>query len=119
MSNSQSKSAAQRFDAMAKQLPRGFMLTESGAPRGERRFYHLHCDGKLVKESARLGAMEKTVRALIPLYALERAERLFREALPQFNWSNSALSAEAIKLLNDVPRDVANAIAYLNGTGAK
>jgi hypothetical protein len=35
--------------------------------------------------------------------ALEQAKELFDVALPQFNWGASALSAEAIKLLNEVP----------------
>lgn len=37
------------------------------------------------------------------LAALRMAERLFAEALPKFNWGASALDANAIQLLNDVP----------------
>lgn len=38
--------------------------------------------------------------------ALRRAERLFNEALPKFNWSASTLDANAIQLLNEVPGEV-------------
>ncbi len=37
---------------------------------------------------------------------LERCARLFKEALPRFNWAASALDANAITLLNEVPREV-------------
>jgi hypothetical protein len=43
--------------------------------------------------------------------ALARAERLFKEALPKFNWGKSALDANAIELLNEVPGEVSRAIA--------
>ena len=45
------------------------------------------------------------------LTALERSLRLFNEALPKFNWGASALDANAIKLLNEVPSEVSAAIA--------
>lgn len=45
------------------------------------------------------------------LAALERTNRLFEKALPKFNWGASALDANAIKLLNEVPREVRAAIA--------
>lgn len=35
--------------------------------------------------------------------ALAAANRLFEEALPKFNWGASALDANAIRLLNEVP----------------
>ena len=38
--------------------------------------------------------------------ALEASVRLFDEALPKFNWGASALDANAICLLNNVPRNV-------------
>ena len=42
--------------------------------------------------------------------ALEQCERLFKEALPKFNWRDSALDANAIRLLNEVPGLVAKAL---------
>lgn len=42
--------------------------------------------------------------------ALQRATALFEVALPQFDWGKSALSGEAIRLLNDVPVEVAQAL---------
>lgn len=38
--------------------------------------------------------------------ALLRAQRLMKEALPKFNWGASALDANAIALLNEVPGEV-------------
>ncbi|APL99190.1 nucleotide pyrophosphohydrolase [Bordetella phage MW2] len=38
--------------------------------------------------------------------ALKRAVRLFEEALPKFDWGKSALDANAIQLLNEVPGEV-------------
>lgn len=42
--------------------------------------------------------------------AAERAMRLFDEALPKFNWGTSFLDANAIRLLNEVPAEVAAAL---------
>lgn len=42
--------------------------------------------------------------------ALEAAQRLFKEALPKFNWGASFLDANAIQLLNEVPAKVNAAI---------
>lgn len=42
--------------------------------------------------------------------ALERADRLFKEALPKFNWAQSALDVNAIALLNEVPGEVRAAL---------
>jgi hypothetical protein len=44
------------------------------------------------------------------LDALRDAQELIDVALPQFDWGASALSAEAIQLLNEVPRKVKQAI---------
>lgn len=38
--------------------------------------------------------------------ALRQADKLCVEALPKFNWGASALDANAIKLLNEVPREI-------------
>ena len=50
------------------------------------------------------------------LAALERSLRLFNEALPKFNWDASALDANAITLLNQVPGEVSAAIAKAKAT---
>lgn len=42
---------------------------------------------------------------------LLRCRELFEKALPKFNWAASALPAEAIKLLNDVPLEVQRELA--------
>lgn len=42
--------------------------------------------------------------------ALRAAQRLFDEVLPRFDWGRSALDANAIRLLNEVPAVVARAI---------
>lgn len=47
--------------------------------------------------------------------ALNRAHRLFNEALPKFNWGASALDANAITLLNEVPGEVRHAILSAGG----
>lgn len=44
------------------------------------------------------------------LDALLACQRLFKEALPQFNWGASALDADAIRLLNETPAKVAAAL---------
>ena len=41
---------------------------------------------------------------------LARVTRLFEEALPKFNWGASALDANAIQLLNEVPGEVRAAL---------
>lgn len=45
------------------------------------------------------------------LAALKRCQRLFTEAHPKFNWGASFLDANAITLLNEVPIEVARAVA--------
>jgi hypothetical protein len=47
-------------------------------------------------------ATDQSVNAEL-LAALEAAQRLCREALPKFDWCKSALDANAITLLNEVP----------------
>ena len=42
--------------------------------------------------------------------ALTRVERLIKEALPKFDWGKSALDANAIALLNEVPGEVHQAL---------
>lgn len=44
------------------------------------------------------------------LDVLLAAQRLFIKALPRFDWGRSALDADAIRLLNEVPAVVAKAI---------
>lgn len=43
---------------------------------------------------------------------VEASQKLIDVALPCFNWGKSALSAEAITLLNEVPGKVAAALAH-------
>lgn len=47
---------------------------------------------------------------------LIRARDLCRIALPQFNWGASALGAEAIQLLNEVPGEIELALREYNGS---
>jgi hypothetical protein len=47
----------------------------------------------------------------IALDSLQRCKRLFEEALPQFDWGKSALNANAIQLLNQVPVEVDRTLA--------
>lgn len=47
--------------------------------------------------------------------ALQAAQRLFKEALPKFNWGASFLDANAIQLLNEVPAKVNAAIDTAKG----
>lgn len=48
--------------------------------------------------------------------ANKRALQLFNEALPKFNWSASALDANAIRLLNEVPGELNEALKpFLEG----
>ena len=49
------------------------------------------------------------------LEALKLCKRLIDEALPKFNWAKSALDANAIQLLNEVPKTVNNAIQKAEG----
>ncbi|WYA78875.1 hypothetical protein [Pseudomonas phage Jack] len=52
-------------------------------------------------------AVARALNAAITNQAtLARAARLFEEALPKFNWGASALDANAIQLLNEVPGEV-------------
>ena len=49
------------------------------------------------------------------LEALNACAVLFAEALPKFDWGRSALDANAIRLLNEVPGIVRAAILEANG----
>lgn len=56
-------------------------------------------------------AVARALNAAITNQAtLARAARLFEEALPKFNWGASALDANAIQLLNEVPGEVRAAL---------
>jgi hypothetical protein len=57
--------------------------------------------------------LELVRRAEEAKVALEDCQRLFREALPKFNWAASALDGGAIELLNEVPQTVRHAIGLL------
>lgn len=49
--------------------------------------------------------------------ALVRVERLIKEAISKFNWGASALDANAIALLNEVPKEVHTALLKVRGEG--
>ena len=49
----------------------------------------------------------------LTIQALKQCERLFKEALPKFNWKDSALDANAIRLLNETPGLVHRALTEL------
>ena len=64
------------------------------------------------REAAIRGEIVRRVNAHDQLVAaLESSRELFEKALPKFNWESSFLNAEAITLLNDVPIEVAKALA--------
>lgn len=60
----------------------------------------------LCAEIARLNIAQEVM-----VHALQLTERLINEALPKFDWGKSALDANAIALLNEVPIDVRKALA--------
>jgi hypothetical protein len=71
----------------------------------ERKAGHTQSTWQLLRDiAARLEAMPDTITPL------KRAQRLFNEALPKFNWGASSLDANAIALLNEVPGEVARAL---------
>jgi hypothetical protein len=47
--------------------------------------------------------------------ALRSADRLIKKVLPKFNWGESALDANAISLLNEVPAKVTTALKRAEG----
>lgn len=89
--------------------------------------FHINCDDpkegiKAILEEAQQAAI-RTLAAVglfdetptDPERVLGRVDRLFKEALPKFNWGASALDANAIQLLNEVPGEVAKAMKALKG----
>jgi len=69
-----------------------------------------HYAFRLANYLLRVAAEEKL------LAAVEAALQLCDEALPKFNWGASALDANAIKLLNEVPDQLRAAIAAVKET---
>lgn len=58
-----------------------------------------------------MGKYDAAVASLTKLMdAAIFAEELFAKALPKFNWGASALDAQAIRLLNEVPGEVRAAL---------
>lgn len=49
------------------------------------------------------------------LEALKKVKQMISEALPKFNWRDSFLDANAIRLLNEVPLAVYEAVAKAEG----
>lgn len=76
-----------------------FGIVTLDAPKNDREAY------EAAQADARLIAAAPDMLA-----ALRCAERLINEALPKFDWKRSALDANAIRLLNEVPRCVREAI---------
>ena len=62
----------------------------------------------VLRYEARLSATEEENKRLRE--ALKAADKLCNEALPKFNWGKSALDANAIRLLNEVPGMIRNAL---------
>lgn len=52
------------------------------------------------------------------LAALKLAQRLVAEALPKFDWGKSALDANAIQLLNEVPIAINKALIKAEGSAS-
>lgn len=74
-------------------------------------------DGEGYDSDAQM-ANARLIAAAPDLYAaLDAAQRLCKEALPKFNWAGSALDANAIRLLNDVPLAINAALAKARGEG--
>lgn len=69
----------------------------------------------VLKLHARLSAVEAENEKLRE--ALEAADTLCNEALPKFNWGKSALDANAIRLLNEVPGMIRNALTKEKNDG--
>lgn len=68
------------------------------------------------REKATLQRLAPVIAAAPDLLAaLRRTDQLIRVALPKFNWGASALDANAIRLLNEVPGEVSAAIAKAEG----
>jgi hypothetical protein len=73
-------------------------------------------DAYSAQEYPRLVTTALAVAELIE--ALKLAQRMNREALPKFNWSASALDANAIDLLNRTPGAIDAALARVQGESA-
>ena len=60
--------ATRFFDAVHKAEKKGLKLTESGAPRGEPRWYHLEDPhGARLKESTSISAIEQAISRYVPI----------------------------------------------------
>jgi phosphatidylserine/phosphatidylglycerophosphate/cardiolipin synthase-like enzyme len=91
-----------------------FALDESG---GAIPLFQIHeeCDGNWMPfEEAQANAW-LAASAQHMLEALKAAKELIDVALPCFNWGQSLLSADAIRLLNEVPIKVSKALDAAKG----
>lgn len=83
-------------------------MTRANVRTVSTRFSHVTTAALIETGGHHSGCLERELakRLAYSTDALHRAETLFKEALPKFNWGASALDANAIKLLNDVPLEI-------------
>ena len=104
-------------DTLRTQLAEQFR--ELIAKESERAARELECDNAqrqhtmqcAINKTDSQRILELTAQLAEAQDALQAAQRLFKEALPKFNWGASFLDANAIQLLNEVPAKVDAAIA--------
>lgn len=85
-----------------------FFEKEAGAPEPERYYWHAHGmskdpNGAWVPYHSRPPQEDGAPALTDALAALLGCQELFDKALPKFNWGASALDADSIRLLNEVP----------------
>jgi hypothetical protein len=66
-----------------------------------------------MQQELRIRILEARQEAMVE--GLEAAMELIEKALPKFNWGASALDADAIALLNEVPQKVRHALRAAAG----
>lgn len=85
------------------------LLRQLGEAREEIKFRDDAC-AAILKEDERLRGSNAELRGV-----LERADEMCRIALPSFDWRKSPLTADAIRLLNEVPSAIRTALASSDG----
>lgn len=76
---------------------------------------HADCDGDTVPYAEMVANAHIAAAGADMFDALLAAKRLIDEALPKLDWGKSALDANAIQLLNQVPGEVNRALAKAKG----